>query len=383
MQYDPRLQYNATTALISQGEPGDYLETSRLLHIEAEFSTTMLERPVCSEADTWSESPTWPHARTHFSDHYALQLKRCQRLVTTKGGLNRFHRNENRGKPTATENAPHASNKQKLSFIAISRFGMYRILQNKRPGQLIFESKESNSKPHQNPSVLCTPPCEKSLFWVGAFFGVSVHFGKYGDNIFCTPRTQLIFSTNEHQRCKVLDTCKSTTPHWSHRKNPGDFMESYFNLKYYKKYSNVVWIKYKYLHKIERFTGSNIDATIDPGCPQPRSRAQNMRALLATTVLPNIAVNTTQLQFRWQNDIIRIAHGQVQRRRRFVIIVNETLRVPLNHVTHGQKCAIIFRDANSLRPPEKNVQEKTWTMVKYIHCKTSYEHVEKKLRNSI
>ena len=33
---------------------------------------------------------------------------------------------------------------------------------------------------HQKPSVLCTPPFEKSLFLVGAYFGVGVYFGKYG-----------------------------------------------------------------------------------------------------------------------------------------------------------------------------------------------------------
>ena len=33
---------------------------------------------------------------------------------------------------------------------------------------------------HQSPSVLCTPPFEKSLFLVGAYFGVGVYFGKNG-----------------------------------------------------------------------------------------------------------------------------------------------------------------------------------------------------------
>ena len=33
---------------------------------------------------------------------------------------------------------------------------------------------------HQKPSVSCTPPFEKSLFLVGAYFGVGVYFGKYG-----------------------------------------------------------------------------------------------------------------------------------------------------------------------------------------------------------
>ena len=33
--------------------------------------------------------------------------------------------------------------------------------------------------PHQSPSVLCTPPFEKSLFVVGAYFGVGVYSGKY------------------------------------------------------------------------------------------------------------------------------------------------------------------------------------------------------------
>ena len=33
---------------------------------------------------------------------------------------------------------------------------------------------------HPNLSVLCTPLFEKSLFVVGAYFGVGVYFGKYG-----------------------------------------------------------------------------------------------------------------------------------------------------------------------------------------------------------
>ena len=33
-------------------------------------------------------------------------------------------------------------------------------------------------------SVLCTPPFEKSLFLVGAYFGVGVYFGKYGTLFF-------------------------------------------------------------------------------------------------------------------------------------------------------------------------------------------------------
>ena len=34
--------------------------------------------------------------------------------------------------------------------------------------------------PTRTPSVLCTPPFEKSLFLVGAYFGEGVYFGKYG-----------------------------------------------------------------------------------------------------------------------------------------------------------------------------------------------------------
>ena len=33
---------------------------------------------------------------------------------------------------------------------------------------------------HQNPSVLCTPLFGKSLFLMGAYFGLGVYFGKYG-----------------------------------------------------------------------------------------------------------------------------------------------------------------------------------------------------------
>ena len=53
-----------------------------------------------------------------------------------------------------------------------------RICLNKRPGRLICRSNKNNSKTHQNPSVLCTPPCEKSLFLVGAYFGVGVYCGR-------------------------------------------------------------------------------------------------------------------------------------------------------------------------------------------------------------
>ena len=35
-------------------------------------------------------------------------------------------------------------------------------------------------KSHRNPLVLCTPPFEKSLFLVGAYFAVGVYFGEYG-----------------------------------------------------------------------------------------------------------------------------------------------------------------------------------------------------------
>ena len=35
-----------------------------------------------------------------------------------------------------------------------------RICRNKRPGRLILRSNKTNSKTHQNPSVLCTPPFE-------------------------------------------------------------------------------------------------------------------------------------------------------------------------------------------------------------------------------
>ena len=38
----------------------------------------------------------------------------------------------------------------------------YRICRNKRPGLLVFKSKKKNSATHKNPSVLCTPPFEKS-----------------------------------------------------------------------------------------------------------------------------------------------------------------------------------------------------------------------------
>ena len=39
---------------------------------------------------------------------------------------------------------------------------VYRICRNKHPGRLIFRSNKTNPKTHQNPSVLCTPPFEKS-----------------------------------------------------------------------------------------------------------------------------------------------------------------------------------------------------------------------------
>ena len=33
---------------------------------------------------------------------------------------------------------------------------------------------------HHNPSVLCTPPFEKALFLMNAYFGMGVYLGKYG-----------------------------------------------------------------------------------------------------------------------------------------------------------------------------------------------------------
>ena len=66
-------------------------------------------------------------------------------------------------------------NIEDFKFLQIS-FGtvVYRIYRNKRPGRLIFRSNKKISKTHQSPSVLGTPPFEKSLFLVG------VYFGKYG-----------------------------------------------------------------------------------------------------------------------------------------------------------------------------------------------------------
>ena len=54
----------------------------------------------------------------------------------------------------------------------------YRICRNKRPGRLILEAIK-NSKTHQKPSVLSIPPFEKSLFSMGVYVGVGVHFDKY------------------------------------------------------------------------------------------------------------------------------------------------------------------------------------------------------------
>ena len=115
----------------------------------------------------------------------------------------------------------HTSN-----MIFLKKYSVYRICRNKRPGRLISRSNKKHSKPHQkpsvlctppfekspikshrfcvlpplknhpskatgfvysplweithqSPSVLCTPPFEKSLFLVGAYFGVGVYFGKY------------------------------------------------------------------------------------------------------------------------------------------------------------------------------------------------------------
>ena len=71
----------------------------------------------------------------------------------------------------------------------------HRICRNKRPGRLIFRSNKNTFQippnpigfvysplwkiTHQDPSVLCTPPFEKSLFLVGAYNGMGVYFGKY------------------------------------------------------------------------------------------------------------------------------------------------------------------------------------------------------------
>ena len=46
---------------------------------------------------------------------------------------------------------------------------IHRICPNKRPGRLIFSSNEKDSRTHQKPSVLCTPPFEKSSIIIHRF----------------------------------------------------------------------------------------------------------------------------------------------------------------------------------------------------------------------
>ena len=88
-----------------------------------------------------------------------------------------------------------------LSFLSSAVHTMHLhicISRNKRPERLIFRSNKKIPEPiksHRfcvlpplknhpsNPSVLFTPPFEKSLFLVGAYFGVGVYFGKYGIRI--------------------------------------------------------------------------------------------------------------------------------------------------------------------------------------------------------
>ena len=68
---------------------------------------------------------------------------------------------------------------------------------------------------HQNPSVLCTPPFEKSQFLAGAYFGVSVYFGKYG--VFINERP-LALSKWKHNNAEMsahwLENAKNTKHIW-------------------------------------------------------------------------------------------------------------------------------------------------------------------------
>ena len=50
----------------------------------------------------------------------------------------------------------------KFHFPVTKSIDVHRICRNKRPGRLILRSYRKHSKTHQKPSVLCTPPFEKS-----------------------------------------------------------------------------------------------------------------------------------------------------------------------------------------------------------------------------
>ena len=95
--------------------------------------------------------------------------------------------------PNKNKKTPDAFNVCSYNPINPTHQGLwYRICRNKRPGRLIFRRNKKIPKAigfmysplwkitHQSPSVLCSPPFEKSLFLVGAYFGVGVYFGKYG-----------------------------------------------------------------------------------------------------------------------------------------------------------------------------------------------------------
>ena len=72
------------------------------------------------------------------------------------------------------------------------------------PGAQLLEAITKHSKTHQKPLVLCTPPFEKSLSLVGAYFGVGLYFGKYG-NFYITSREKTFssFEGEEYRLCNL------------------------------------------------------------------------------------------------------------------------------------------------------------------------------------
>ena len=93
--------------------------------------------------------------------------KRPRRLI--------FRRNKNFQKPSVLCTPPFEK-----SPIKSHRFCVLPSLKNHPSKAIGFVYSPLWKIIHQKPSVLCTPPFEKSLFLVGAYFGVGVYFGEYG-----------------------------------------------------------------------------------------------------------------------------------------------------------------------------------------------------------
>ena len=118
-----------------------------------------------------------PHAAVDLDS--AIYYWRCScrdgcKSCTVRAQIYAFKSQNRRHLPVRSYVTTQTKNKTKRE---ISNNPIYHICRNKRPGRLIFRCNKKHFETHQSPSVLCTPPFEKSLFLVG------VYFGQYGRSV--------------------------------------------------------------------------------------------------------------------------------------------------------------------------------------------------------